>query len=434
MISREELAPAPGTIRRATIDRRGDLVAKAFERVVFIELPGEQKPVPAALFTLDTGLAVGSFQYGRRYLQRPNAIAIDPINLPLTDHAHVTRKNNGIFGVLRDVLPDSWGRYIMAKHRGLPFGTLKDFEFIDLVSDHAVGAISFGKSPERAATPREKSISLADLAVVAQVIDQAIEDQELPPEVLHLLRQGTSLGGAQPKCTLVIDNEEWIAKFESSKTAVKYPGIEYATMTMAKRAGIRVPEIRLESVGGRMVYLIKRFDREHGRRLPFMSAFALSNLDLDELERGSYPEIATQMRKFVSQVQADHHELFRRMAFNLLVRNEDDHLRNHGFLYQGSWRLSPAYDIVPVPARRRTGDRFHLSLNIGDQGSTATITNLLSQCRRFSLDQGQALAIIGQVKDAVRDWEAELIRAGVSGKDRDAVSWCFTGVQGDAGV
>jgi serine/threonine-protein kinase HipA len=394
---------------------------------VFIELPGENKPVPAGLFTLDTDLGVGTFQYGLRYARRPNAMAIDPVNLPLTGDAYVTRKNGGVFGILRDVLPDSWGRYILAKQLGVPFGTQRDFEFIDLLSINAVGALSFGKTPEKSSARRDKPVSLSELAEVAKIIDQAMEDKELPPEVLHLLRQGTSLGGAQPKCTVVIGHEEWIAKFASTRTAVKYPGIEYATMTLAARAGIRVPDFRLESVAGRPVFLIKRFDREDGRRLPFMSAFALSNLDIDELERGSYPEIAGRMRKFVRHVHEDHHELFRRMAFNMFVRNEDDHLRNHGFIYRGGWMLSPAYDIVPVPSRRKPQETFHLSLQAGDQGSAATMTNLLSQCARFSLQKEQALAIIGRVAEAVQGWEQEMDRAGVSRDDREAVRWCFEG-------
>ena len=403
------------------------MTSREFERFVFIELPGEKKPAPAGLFTLDVDLGVGTFQYGLRYAKRPNAMAIDPVNLPLTGEKYVTRKNGGIFGILRDVLPDSWGRYILAKQLGVPFGTQQDFELIDLLSVNAVGALSFGETPEKSTTRRDKAVTFSELAEVAKVIDQAMADQELPPEVLHLLRQGTSLGGAQPKCTVVIDREEWIAKFTSSKTAVQYPGIEYATMTLAARAGIRIPEIRLESVAGRAVFLIKRFDREADRRLPFMSAFALSNLDIDELERGSYPDIATRMRKFVSQVREDHHELFRRMAFNMFVRNEDDHLRNHGFLFKEGWMLSPAYDILPVPSRRKPRDRFHLSLQVGDQGSAATMTNLLSQCQRFSLAREQALEIIDQVQEAVQGWEQEMKRAGVSRNDQEAVRWCFEG-------
>jgi serine/threonine-protein kinase HipA len=403
------------------------LTSREFERIVFIELPGEGNPVPAGLFTLDTDLGVGTFQYGLRYARRSNAIAIDPVNLPLTGEKYLTRKNGGIFGILRDVLPDSWGRYILAKQLGVPFGTQQDFELIDLLSVNAVGALSFGRTPEKSSARRDKPVTFSELAEVAGIIDQAMEDKELPPEVLHLLRQGTSLGGAQPKCTVVIDQQEWIAKFASSKTAVTYPGIEYATMTLAARAGIRVPEYRLESVAGRPVFLIKRFDRQDGRRLPFMSAFALSNLDIDELERGSYPEIATRMRRFVSQVRQDHHELFRRMAFNMFVRNEDDHLRNHGFLFRDGWRLSPAFDIVPVPARRKPRDSFHLSLQVGAQGSTASMSNLLSQCERFSLQKEQALAIISQVAEAVQGWEQELNLAGVSPNDREAVRWCFEG-------
>jgi len=404
------------------------LTSNRFERIVFIELPEERQSVPAGLFSLDIELGVGTFQYGRRYLERPNAIAIDPVNLPLSDQEYPTRKNDGIFGILRDVLPDSWGSYLMAKQLGLPFGTLRDHEFIDLISTDAVGAISFGPTPEQPTTKPETSCSLGDLAEVAKGIDRAIEDRELPPEMLHLLRQATSLGGAQPKCTVMIEGEQWIAKFESSKTAVKYPGLEYATMTMAGRAGIRVPQIRLETVEGRSVYLVKRFDREAGRRLPFMSAFALSDLDIDELERGSYPRIADRMRRFVENLRDDHHELFRRMAFNVAVRNEDDHLRNHGFLYRRGWRLSPAYDLLPFPARRSRGG-FHLALNLGDQGSLASRTNLLSQCERFSLNRAEAREIIAQVDDGVRDWQAELIRAGVSPADREAVRWCFEGTR-----
>jgi serine/threonine-protein kinase HipA len=360
-------------------------------------------------------------------MERPNAIAIDPINLPLTGQKYVTRKNRGLFGIIRDALPDSWGRYILAKQLGVPIGTMREYEFIDAISTRAVGALSFGLTPEKSNTPPASVILLADLAEVAKVIDHAMEDRELPPEMLHLLRQNTSLGGAQPKCTVVINDEEWIAKFASSKTLVQYPLLEYATMTMAGKAGITVPEIRLEEVAGRAVYLIKRFDRREGRRLPFMSAFALSDLDIDEIEHGSYPEIATRMRKFVQQVRRDHHELFRRMAFNMLVRNEDDHLRNHGFIDDGGWRLSPAYDILPTPSRRVPKDSFHLALNVGSRGSEATMDNLLSQCERFSLNREQAQEIIARITAATSDWEEELKQAGISPGDLKAVRWCFEG-------
>ncbi len=329
------------------------MTSKEFERVVFIDLPGEKKPVPAGLFSLDHVLGVGRFRYGNRYLERPHAIALDPVNLPLAPREYFTRKNRGIFGPLGDLLPDSWGRFVLARQRNVPFGTLRDYELLDLASTQSVGALSLGMTPEKSRTPVEEAVSLPELNSVATAFARAMNEEPLPPEIRYLLKQGTSLGGAQPKCPVRIAGEDWIAKFESSKTLVKYPALEFATMSLAKKAGIRIPEIRLESIGGRTVYLVKRFDRDRGARLPFLSAFALSNLDIDELEQGAYPDLASRMRRFGREVRRDHHELYRRLVFNLHVRNEDDHLRNHGFLYDHGWSLSPAFDIVPVPARKK---------------------------------------------------------------------------------
>ncbi|MEW6428071.1 MAG: type II toxin-antitoxin system HipA family toxin [Thermodesulfobacteriota bacterium] len=401
-----------------------------FERIVFIELPGEMAPVPAGLFSLDTDLGVGRFRYGNRYMERPNAIPLDPVNLPLVPREYQTRKNKGIFGPLCDLLPDSWGRFILAKRHNLPFGTLRDHELLDLVSTQSVGALTLGLTPEQPTTRREQPVSLADLGIVAEVIDRAMADAPLSPEIRYLLQQGTSLGGAQPKCAARIDGEEWIAKFASSKTLVRYPALEFATMTLARQAGITVPEIRLERIGGRAVYLVRRFDREHGRRLPFLSGFALANLDIDELEWGSYIELATSMRTFVARVGEDLQQLFRRMAFNMHVRNQDDHLRNHGFLCggkAGEWCLSPAYDLVPTPARRQEPETFHLSLQAGTHGSEASLVNLLSAHAAFGLRRPEALEIIREVRAAVRNWESVLRENGVSGPDIASVRWCFEG-------
>ena len=399
-----------------------------FERVVFIDLPTDKEPVPAGLFTLDPDLGVGRFRYGNRYLERKEAIALDPVNLPLAPQEYVTRKNKGIFGPLGDLLPDSWGRFVLAKHRNVPFGTLKDHELLDMTSTQAVGALSLGLSPEKPSSMQEEPVSLNELSDVAEAFDRVTSDESLPPEVLYLLQQGTSLGGAQPKCPVRINGEDWIAKFESTKTLVKYPALEFATMSLARNAGITIPEIALENVSGRKVYLVKRFDREGNTRQPFLSAFALSNLDIDELEQGSYPQIATLMRRFVQQIRQDHHELFRRMAFNMHVRNEDDHLRNHGFRHNGGgWELSPAFDIVPMPARTKTSDTFHLSLQAGMQGSAATPLNLLSQHERFSLKKADALDIIREIRETLIDWERILIQSGVTPEDRASVRWSFEG-------
>lgn len=398
-----------------------------FERVVFIDLPSENKPVPAALFTLDRDMGVGRFRYGNRYLERKDALALDPVNLPLSPQEYITKKNRGIFGPLEDLLPDSWGRFILARQRNVPFGTFRDHELLDMASTQAVGALSLGTSPAAPSSPPEERVLMDELQDVAEAFDRAVNEEPLSPEVLYLLQQGTSLGGAQPKCPVRVNGEEWIAKFESTKTLVKYPALEFATMSLARRAGINIPEIGLENIAGRKVYLVKRFDRQGGSRLPFISGLALSGLDIDELELGSYMQIATLMRQFAEHVQQDHHELFRRMAFNMHVRNEDDHLRNHGFLYREGWQLSPAFDIVPMPARTRSSETFHLSLQAGRDGSAATLENLFSRHERFSLKREEAIEIVREIRAALIDWEDVLQKAGVTSQDMESVRWCFEG-------
>jgi len=200
-----------------------------------------------------------------------------------------------------------------------------------------------------------------------------------------------------------------------------------AAMQMAARAGITVPEIRLAKVNNTSVYLIKRFDRSKGLRIPFMSGHAVSNLDLEELEKGSYILLAQAMRKFVSHVDNDLHELFRRMVFNIYIRNQDDHLRNHGFIYtENGWQLSPLYDVLPIPARH-TKNPFSLSLAIGNQGSTATMSNIYSRHQQFNLTKQEATEIISHIAEATVDWENVLRENDVSQTDIEAVRWSFEG-------
>ena len=394
-----------------------------YEKYVFVELPGDDQPIPAGLFQLDTDLGVGQFEYGRRYLLRQNAIALDPVNLPLSETTFVTKKNNGIFGVIGDVIPDSWGKFILSKKLKVPFGTLSDQKLLNLADSNCVGALCFGDSPARPTTPTVPPAPFGDLKEIAHLFDKVMKDEDLPPEVLYLLQQGTSLGGAQPKCAVAKDGKEYIAKFESSKTLIKFPRIEYATMTLARKVGITTPAIHLEEIAGRAVYLIERFDRKEGRRLPFLSAMALSNLDIDELENGSYLALAADMRKFTKHTKRDLEQLYQRIVFNVLVRNGDDHLRNHGFVYTGHWSLSPAYDIVPMVAQSKVD--FHLCLELGTLGTVASLENILSRCDAFGITRGKAREIIAQTKDCLADWENIMKTAEVTKSDIDSIRRSF---------
>lgn len=395
----------------------------AYEKYIFIELPGDNHPIPAGLFQLDTDLGVGQFEYGRRYLLRPNAVAIDPVNLPLSEKTFVTRKNKGFFGAIADVLPDSWGKFILSKKLHVPFGTLPDDHLLDLADSNCVGALSFGNSPEQTTSQVVPPAPFNALIEIGRVFDKVLADKDVPPEVFYLLQQGTSLGGAQPKCAITKDGKEYVAKFESTKTLIRYPRIEYATMKMAQKAGIHIPEICLEEISGKAVYLIERFDRKGGRRFPFLSAMALSNLDVEELEKGSYLTMANDMRKFANHPKKDLEQLFRRMVFNVFVRNEDDHLKNHGFVYTDHWSLSPAYDIVPMVAR--TKGNFHLCLELGEFGTVASLENIFSRCETFGVTTKKAKEIVEQTKDCVADWEDSMKTCGVSTSDIESIRRSF---------
>lgn len=397
------------------------------ERIVFIELTGEISPVPAGLFSLDIDTGIGRFSYGRRYLERPTAIAIDPVNLPLSEREYLTRKNGGIFGVLGDLLPDSWGRTILAKQLGIHFSSLGNYQMFEHLTTSVVGALSLGSTPEQPAILQAAPVLPGELHRMAEVFARLILDRILPPGADQLLIHGLSMGGTQPKCPVIYDNEEWLAKFENPATPVKLPKLEFATMLMAKRAGINVPDINLGEIGGKSVYLIKRFDRQDGNRLPFLSGYAMSDHELNQAAKGSYIEIARRMRTFVKHVSRDLHELYRRLVFNVFIRNQNDHLRNHGFICQDNgWHLSPAFDLLPGLARKSTDD-FALSLNIGGEGAAATLSNLYSLHEEFNLDLEQAARIVSEIDAATLDWEKTLRECYVPKTDIEEVRWSFAG-------
>lgn len=302
------------------------------------------------------------FDYGARYLQRPDRLAIDPVMLPLPlpnapAPTYRTEPGFALFNGLRDAAPDGWGRYLMDKAAGA--APLDEFDYLMASGDDRIGALAFGDDPQEGprrrapwgadAAPGER----VDLAVLAEAAARAYDVDRLDPGLRRLLEAGSSLGGARPKAMTEIDGKPWIAKFPAKDDTFPIGRAEYATMSLATACGLAAPPIRLIEVYGRDVYLIQRFDRgEAPDRTPFVSGLTLLGAHESEVTRYSYADLATQLRLFGSMPEADLRELFRRMVFNILVLNDDDHLRNHGFLHDGQgWRLSPLYDVVPKPQR-----------------------------------------------------------------------------------
>lgn len=229
-----------------------------------------------------------------------------------------------------------------------------------------------------------------------------------------------------------LDDSLWIAKFPSKGDTVNYPRIEYATMLLAKACGIKIPDLRLIAVGDKDVLLVKRFDRRKTpqgyERFGFLSALSLMEWDERDRTRWSYPALADRMRATVLAQPTELKELFRRMLFNVLCRNSDDHPRNHGFLWsEQGLALSPAYDIVPTPTRSGVGTGFSLSMSLGDRGREATIVNAVSLSARFGLSRNEALLIVEEMTGHVATWEEHFVAQTVSTADLEAIRACFMG-------
>ena len=330
----------------------------------------------------------------------------------------------GALGVFRDSSPDDWGRRIIEKKLGVTEAS--EFRYLIEAGDDRVGALAFSES----ATSKPTSLPIpqrTDLEALLRAAD-AIEKGEAPdPEIASLLQHGSSLGGTRPKATIRVDGELWLAKFPSRTDRLEIAAIEYGCLSLAKNCGIEIPDIKLITVGGRRVLLTRRFDRAQARsgltRCHFMSGLTLLGLHEKEWTKGSYPNLADSIRKLVKDFPRDGEELFRRMIFNMLVSNDDDHLRNHAtILDNGGWRLSPAYDLVPHPQQSYTRQ---LGLGVGAMGRIATYENAMSESARFGLKPQRAQEIALEVLTRVKDWEGIIRESGVTTADVDAIRSAF---------
>jgi serine/threonine-protein kinase HipA len=409
---------------------------------VFVHLPGG--PVPAGLLTMtdEPRNKYATFAYGRRYLERANRVSVDPIALPLHDvrsnQTFRTEEGFAIFGGIRDAAPDGWGQYLMYKAMNdrLP----SEIDLILSSGDHRVGALAFGPTPvqpERITPWGDEDApgkyftleELADATERAQHVDQ------LDDNLRRLLTAGSSLGGARPKAATDIDGQPWIAKFQARNDSFPECRVELATMRLAQECGLNVPPLEFRHVLGRDIYLIKRFDRiDHGghiERRPFASGLTMLGAHESEVSLYSYADLAAVLRQHGTQVRDDLYELFRRMLFNILVTNDDDHLRNHGFLFDGDgWRLSPLYDVVPKP---QIGLQRRLVLGVGPNGRDATLENAMAGAASFDIGPEDAKAIVREMRAIVADrWEALFRDADLSHADRKRFATCFRLASEDA--
>ena len=395
---------------------------------VFIYLPNETEAVPAGIFTSDIDAGIGSFAYGLKYIKRSNALPVDPIALPLGKSPREVIANNGIYGAFRDSTPDYWGRLVIATEAKRAPEAISELDYLLASNATRVGNLDFRLSPGDP-EPNLTSPHFNQLAEVLLAAEKLELGEPTEDHLLQLLRQGTSMGGARPKCTVEWENGLWIAKFPAREDRLNIPRIEYATMTLAGQCGIKIPEIRIVTVGDKDIFLCRRFDREKFEdgwlRHGFISGLSLMQWDERDRTIWDYPDIADTMRRHTTVEEI--HEFYRRMIFNILVRNTDDHPRNHGFLMnKEKITLSPAYDIVPAPTYPGVGTDFRLAIAVGENGREATIENALSRAGRFGLTNKQALTAIEQVRETVLTWCRVFHECGVSGREIEILKPSFT--------
>jgi serine/threonine-protein kinase HipA len=406
------------------------------ECFVYITLPGTTEPITAARFELTadrSGTALGRFVYGKSYLARRDAVPFDPVELKLAPRVYETTAMKGVFGALRDAGPDYWGRRIIERHIGK--AAPGELDYLLYSPDDRAGALGFGLGPEPSAPTRKfnQTIVLAKLQAIADAI---VNDEELPTDpdttqAEELLLAGTSMGGARPKAVVEDGDGLWIAKFNRADDKWNNARIEHAMLALARACELTTAESKVAPVGGRDVLLVKRFDRERTeagyQRARMVSALTLLKTDDSPQSRDkwSYIGLVEELRRVSAEPKKDASELFRRMCFNALISNTDDHPRNHALIAKRhDWKLSPAYDLTPSPLI--SIERRDLAMICGDEGRFANARNLLSQSARFLLSNDDAEHIVAAMKDRVEGTWYEVARSvGVSERDCERIAGAF---------
>nr|WP_275949430.1 HipA domain-containing protein [Nevskia ramosa] len=341
-----------------------------------------------------------------------------------------TQLLGGVFGGFRDSAPDAWGRLVVAKLLNRSTSQLLEIDFLLHGGAARIGNLDFRKSLD-ASEPVSAVPLIANLGDLIQASQDLLAHKTVQPELLQVLVQGTSVGGARPKCVIQYQDALWLAKFPATKDTFNNPRVEWATLTLAQKCGLDVAESQIFTLADqRDVLLVKRFDREYSEqgytRKGFISGLSLLAIDEMQQDAWSYLTIADEIRARGSQV-CDLREMYARMAFNVACRNIDDHPRNHGFFVErDSIRLTPAYDLVSQPAIAGVGTDFFLAMQLGTLGRQATVENLLSASPRFGLSMDEAKSILAKIGHETARWREHYSECGIPTEEAEQFSGSFS--------
>lgn len=401
------------------------------EAYVWIWLPGKVEPIVAGRVRKYEKTHV--FTYGKNYLENKDAIPISPFELPLRSGNQTPEGLNIIHSCLRDASPDAWGRRLIDYQYG--FLNPDELDYMMLSGSNRIGALDFQSSSIEYVAREVNNVKLEELLQVTEWVEK---NQPLPEEFEPLLLRGTSVGGARPKVLIQDDHTGFIAKFSLSTDLFDIIKAEYITMRLAKLVGLTVPEVTLRSILGKNVLMVKRFDRlfnhlGNTRRL-MLSGLSLLGLNEMEARYASYRDFSDIIRQRFSTPKADLLELYRRLIFNILMGNTDDHARNHSAFWDGKrLELTPAYDLCPQP---RAGQVATQAMNIdGVEGNFSTLTNVLSISESFQISSKDARELIESMSSGIKkNWDPVCEEADLSITERNRLwgkmvfnPFCFQG-------
>lgn len=431
------------------------MAAKELELMTFAYL-GEAWAPCGQLTMTEQGpeLLASRFAYGTKYLARADALEVDPVSLAIHGPEPVKGKRllpvNKLvsFGGIRDAAPDSWGRRVIEAKLKVPANSLAESQYLLHAGSERVGGLDIRSSISDKPTGTAGGVHA--LGYLMEAAERIEAGEEVPANLEYIFEGGTALGGARPKASVRDESGAlWLAKFQSKNDAFDIPAVECASLVLAREAGLNVPPVATRLLGDRRIMMIRRFDRywlaqetqptaetdlllapAEGlteRRMGFVSGLTLVGCDETESRTKSYADLAAAVRRHCHPgvIRADNEELFKRMVFNIFTSNDDDHLRNHGFLWDPrlpGWRLSPLYDVLPRPSLAT--ERF-LHLGIGPQGRLATLDNALDGHAVFSLSRARAGELMDEVWRVVREWKVSFEHSGVMADDMARIAPAF---------
>jgi serine/threonine-protein kinase HipA len=357
-----------------------------------------------------------SLRYAASWLQSGFPLSED---LPLLDAEFFPVDKETAVGAVDDARPDRWGERVIRFIDKPPRLSVLDFLFY--AGHERFGALGVSvSSSEYLARGIGPLPRMSEVADIERLVHQVLMGEPVDPKQHRLIVPGATLGGARPKALLDLDGHPWVLKFNEPGESIDMPLVEHATLTLAQQAGIQVAHSRPVKLQTGHAIAVERFDRYRGTHRHAISANVAFKACRSAL---GYPELAQWLRRrgvtSAGLYQRQMHELFRRMVFNILIDNTDDHEKNHVLLMRdsGQYELSPAFDVLP------SGQALgYQQMRVGRDGSDATLDNALSECGQFGLQRHEAIEQVRGVCAVIGAWKAHFAQAGVLQRDISALA------------